>query len=140
MVNVNDTPAVGVVGFVVKLPITGVGATTLYGNALELPPLGFVACTVQLSGSLRVVIVIVNCVLLMNPTSLLVSTFDPPVHVTVTVGLFTKLVPLIVIVCALVDPVTGFGLTLLIVGVTVPLLTVTLAPADFGPAPPVCVS
>src|SRR6184192_1657476 len=137
MVNVNDTPAVGVVGFVVKLPITGVGATTLNGNALELPPpLGFVTCTVQLSGSLSVVIVIVSCVLLMNPTSLLVSTFDPLPHVTVSVGLFTKLVPLIVIVCALVEPVTGFGLTLLIEGVTVPLLTVMLVPADFGPAPP----
>ena len=135
---VKATAALGELGFVLRLVITGVGTTTLNGNQLELPPpLGFVTCTVQLSGSFIVVIDIVNCVLLMNVTSLLARTFDPPVHVTVTVGLFTKFVPVIVAVCGLVDPVIGFGLTPLLVGASVPLATVMLVPADCGPAPPV---
>jgi hypothetical protein len=87
---------------------------------------------------LRVVIVIVSCVLLMNATSLLVRTFEPVDHVTVTVGLFTKFVPVIVSVCGLVEPVAGFGLTPLIVGVTDPPPTVMFVPDDCGPAPPVC--
>src|SRR3954470_16439224 len=106
IVKLNALPAVGGLGLVLRLVITGVGACTLNGNWLELaPPLGFVTCTVQLSGSLSVVIVIVSCVLLMNATSLLVRTFDPVPHVTVTVGLFTKFVPVIVSVCGLVEPV-----------------------------------
>jgi hypothetical protein len=44
---------------------------------------------------------------------------------------------LIVTVCELVEPVTGFGLTLLIVGEAVPFVTVTFAAPDFGPGPPV---
>jgi len=84
------------------------------------------------------VIDICSCVLLTNVTCVGDSVDDPPVQVTNTLGLFTKFVPLIVIVCALVDPVTGFGLTLLIVGATVPLVTVTFAALDFGPGPPVC--
>ena len=42
--------------------------------------------------------------LLRKVTSPGVSVFDPPVQVTKTVGLFTKPVPLIVIVCTLLDP------------------------------------
>jgi len=141
IVNVNDTPAVGALGVVLRLEMTGIGATTRNGNALELPPpLGFVTFTLHVSGSLSVVIVIVSCVLLMNATSLLVRTFEPPVHVTVIVGGLAKFVPLMVIVCGLVEPVTGFGLTLLIAGVTAPLLTVMLLPVDCGPGPPVCAS
>jgi hypothetical protein len=69
-----------------------------------------------LSGSFCTLIDIRSCVLLTNVTCPDDSVDDPPVQVTKTVGLSTKFVPLIVIVCALVDPVTGFGLTLLIVG------------------------
>src|ERR1017187_2178845 len=121
--------------------MTGVAATTLNGNALELPPpLGFVTCTVQLSGLFCVVISIVNCVLLTNVTADAGRVEEPPpADVTVTVGLFTKFAPLIVTVCGLVEPVTGFGLTPLIVGVTGPI-TVTFTPADCGPGPPVCES
>ena len=63
----------------------------------------------------------------------------PASHVTKIVGAFTKFAPLIVTVCGLVEPVTGFGLTLLIVGAGLaPLVTVTLVPPDCGPSPPVC--
>jgi hypothetical protein len=55
-------------------------------------------------------------VLLTNVTCPDDNVDDPPVQVTTTVGLSTKFVPLIVTVCALVEPVSGFGLTLLIVG------------------------
>ena len=81
---------------------------------------------------------ILSCVLLTNVTCPDDNVDDPPVQVTKTVGLSTKFVPLIVTVCALVEPVTGFGLTLLIVGATVPLVTVTFVPLDLGPGPPVC--
>ena len=132
-----NVPLVGELGFVVRLEIDGVGAMTVKGKALELaPPLGLVTFTVQLSGSFWVVIVICNCVLLTKVTCDPDSVDEPPVQVTRSVGRFTKPVPLIVTVWALGDPVTGFGETLVIVGVTVAEVTVTFAPPDCGPAAP----
>ena len=137
IVKLKGPDVVGGLGFVLRLPITGVGATTVKPNVFDTVPLGFVTLTVQVSGSLSTVIDICNWVLLTNVTCYAASVEDPPVQVTKTVGLFTKFVPLIVTVCALVEPVTGFGLTPLIVGVPVLLVTVTLAPPDFGPGAPV---
>jgi hypothetical protein len=117
IVKVKAPAVVGGLGFVVRFAMTGVGATTLNGNVLELPPpFGLVTRTVQLSGSFCTVMVICNCVLLMNVTAAAGSVTEPVDQVSRTVGLFTKPVPLIVTVCPLVEPVTGFGLTLLIVG------------------------
>jgi hypothetical protein len=132
-----NVPVVGELGFVVRLETDGVGAMTVKGKALELPPpLGLVAFTVQLSGSFIVVIVIRNCVLLTKVTCDPDSVVEPPVHVTKSVGAFTKPVPLIVMLWALADPVTGFGLTLVIVGAVIALVTVTFVPPDCGPAAP----
>ena len=93
-----------------------------------------------MSGSFCVVIVIRSCVLLTKVTCDPDRVDEPPVQVTSSVGAFTKPVPLIVIVCPLVDPVTGFGETLVMVGAVVALPTVTFAPPDLGPAAPVWVS
>jgi hypothetical protein len=138
IVKVKLPAVVGGLGFVLRLVMIGVGATTVKPNVFETCPFGFVTLTVQVSGSFCTLIDICNCVLLTKVTCVDDSVEDPPVQVTNTVGLFTKFAPLIVTVCTLVEPVTGFGLTLLIVGARVPLVTVTFAPFDFGPAPPVC--
>ena len=83
---------------------------------LELCPLGLVTFTVQVSAASPTLMVIRSCVLLRKLSSLEVKVFEPPVHVTNTVGVLTKPVPLMVTGWELLDPGTGFGLTLLITG------------------------
>ena len=68
MVKLNAPAVVGGLGSVLRLLITGVGATTVNPNVFDTDPLGFVTLTVQLSGSFRVVIDIRNCVLLTKVT------------------------------------------------------------------------
>jgi hypothetical protein len=114
IVKVNVPAVVGGLGFVLRLVITGVGATTVNPTVFDTDPLGFVTRTVQLSGSFCTLIDIRSCVLLTNVTADAASVDEPVLQVTNTVGSFTKFAPLIVTVCELVEPVTGFGLTLLI--------------------------
>ena len=78
--------------------------------------MGLVTFTVQVSAVSPTLRVITSCVLLMKLTSLELSVFEPPVQVTKTVGMLTNPVPLMVTGWELLDPGTGFGLTLLITG------------------------
>src|SRR5687768_9174522 len=91
IVKLNGTAVVGELGFVLRLVITGVGATTVNAAVFDAVPLGFVTLTVQLSGSFSTVIDIRSCVLLTNVTCPEGSVEEPPPlsHVTNTVGLFT---------------------------------------------------
>ena len=65
--------------------------------------------------------VICTSVLFTKLTSPEVRVLEPPVHVTATVGGLAKPFPLTEMVCKLLDPVTGFGLTPLIVGTPAPV-------------------
>ena len=64
----------------------------------------------------EVLMVICTSVLFTKLTSPEVRVFEPPVHVTAAVGGLAKPVPLMEMVCKLLDPVTGFGLTPLMCG------------------------
>jgi hypothetical protein len=133
IVKVNAPPVVGELGFVLRLVITGVGARTVKPAVFEPCPFGFVTVTVQLSGSFCTLIVICNCVLLTKVTADDAKVDEPVDHVTVTAGLLTKFAPLIVTVCGLTEPVTGFGLTPLIVGADPVFGAVTWKPIVFEP-------
>jgi hypothetical protein len=108
-----------VTGFGETLVIVGAavaGATTWKPAVFDACPSGLVTLTVQLSALVWVTSDICSCVLFRNVTADVGIVAEPPVQVTKTVGLFTKPVPLMVTVCPLFEPVTGFGETLVIVG------------------------
>src|SRR5207247_2600509 len=108
-----------VTGFGETLVIVGgpaAGATTWKPAVFDACPFGLVSFAVQLSALVCVTIDICTCVLLTNVTSPELFLYTPLFRSTKTVGLLTKPVPLIPIVCTLFDPVTGFGETLVMVG------------------------
>lgn len=115
----------------------GVGATTVKGKTFEVPPpFGFVTRTVQVSGVSCVVIAIRNCVLLTKATCAPESVADPPVQVTSSVGGFTKPMPLMITGCGVLEPATGFGLTLVILSAGGAPLIVRLRPFEVWPPGP----
>ena len=73
---------------------------------METWPFGLVIFTVQLSAVVDVLMVICTSVLFTKLTSPELRVFEPPVHVTATVDGLAKPVPLMEMVCKLLDPVT----------------------------------
>src|SRR4051812_28683010 len=101
----------------------GTGAFTLNVSRFDATFPGLVTCTVHVAADVVKVGLIVICV---DPNELIGRFAKVWLFVTsrsVTVAPFTKLFPLMVKVCALADPVTGLGTTLLIDGTRVGVMT-----------------
>ncbi len=134
----NGAAAAGGLGVVVRFATVGVGATTVKPNVFDGIPSGFVTLTVQrLSGSFWVVIDMSSWVLLTYVTCADANCVDPDDHATTTVGVFVKLMPVIVTSCGVADPATGMGLTEIIVGAApAPGAVVKVLVAEYCPNVP----